>query len=330
MLPLKISVDLGEAYNDPMRFVESAVVAEECEFDTVWFGDHLLPWVHKQNRAAYVWSVMPAALERTKSIRMGPLVTPPIGGRYHPIILGQAAATLDNMYPGRFALGVGSGEAMSETRFFPVWPDWEERIGRLCEAVVLMRKMWEAEDYFDFKGRYFKLTEFFLYTKPKTKIPIYFAADGKRGASYAGVYGDHLVTLNNPDKCKNIIYPSFEASARKAGKDLSRMEKMVEVLVHFNDKKHGLEEVRRSGDAGTLAEGAVNERDPRRIQQMSYGLSDEKILSNVCFFYPPDELIEIIDKYRKAGTTHVVLVTHSFPDRIRLIAEKVLPYFTEK
>ncbi len=327
---LKISVNIGEGYNDPMRFVECAAVAEKYGFDTVWFGDHLSPWIHSQNRSAFVWSVMPAALDRTKRVKVGPAVTSPIGGRYHPLIIGQAAATLDNMYPGRFQLGVGSGEAVNEANFFPNgWPTWQERIERLAEAVVLMKSMWESNEYFRHQGKYFKIQNFYLYTKPETQIPIYFAAQGRKAASYAGIYGDHLVTVNSPENCREVIFPAFEEAARKVGKDLSKMEKMVEVPVYFANKNTGVEEVRRSGEAGFFAEGSFNETDPRKIQAMSNTVSDETILANFYFASSPDDIIEAIEKYWYAGATHVELVTHSFPDRIELIGEKVLPYFAE-
>ena len=313
-----------------MCFVKCAVVAEKYGFDTVWFGDHLLPWVHNQKRSAFVWSVMPSALDRTKRIKVGPVVSSPIGGRYHPVIIGQAAATLDNMYPGRFQLGVGSGEALNEADFFPNgWPTWQERIDRLAEAVVLMKNMWESEGSFTHQGNYFSLHNFYLYTKPKRKIPIYFAAQGRKAAAYAGVYGDHVVTVNSPETCSNVIFPSFENSAKKVGKDPSKMEKMVEVLLFFADKKAGVEEVRRSGEAGFLAQGAVSETDPRKIQEMSNAVSNETIMANFCFVSSPDDLIESIERFLHAGATHIELVTHSFPDRIEFIGEKVLPYFTE-
>lgn len=328
---LKISVNIGEGYHDPMRFVESAVEADKYGFDTVWFGDHLLPWVHSQKRSAFAWSVMPIALDRTRKIKVGPVVTSPIGGRYHPAIIGQATATLDNMYPGRFSLGVGSGEAMSEAMFFPNgWPKWRERIERLSEATALMRRMWESQDYFTFEGKYFKIRDFFLYTKPKTRIPIYFAAAGEHAASYAGNYGDHLVTVNTPETCENVIFPIFESSAHKAGKDPSKMEKMVEISAYFAEKEHGVQQVRRSGEAGLLAEGARDERDPRKIEKMSSRVNDDKILARNYFCSSPDEFIEVIDRYWKAGATHVELVTNAFPDRIRFLGEKVLPYFAEK
>jgi coenzyme F420-dependent glucose-6-phosphate dehydrogenase len=273
---------------------------------------------------------MSVALDRTWRIKVGPVVTSPIGGRYHPVIIGQASATLDNMYPGRFLLGVGSGEAMSEAVFFNEgWPKWHERTERLVEAIAVMKKMWESRDYFSFQGKYFKLDSFFLYTKPKAEIPIYFAASGEKAVAYAGKYGDHLVTINSPQRCRDVVFPAFESAARSVGKDPSKMEKMVEIPLCYAGKDHGPEEARRLGDAAFLAEGAFNERDPRKIEQMSRDVSDEKIIENISFFSSPDSLIEIIDDYWTAGATHIEIVTHSFADRIELLGKKVLPYFAK-
>ena len=331
MAQLKLSVDLGENFNDPLHFVECAELADNYGFDTVWFGDHLMPWIHSGNKSAFVWSVIPVALDRTKNIRIGPDVTSPIGGRYQPIIIAQAAATLDNMYPARFCLGVGSGEAVGEAPFFPSgWPKWLERTKRLTEAITLIKKSWTSNEYFTFEGEYFRIENFFLYTKPKTQIPIYFSAIGKQATHFAGTVGDHLVTINSPETCQNIIFPIFESAARNAGKDPTRMEKMVLLDLFFGDKLQGVKEARRSGEAGILAEGAFEQRDPRKIQEMSALVSDSKILANKFFISSPDELIELIDKYWQAGATHIDLTTHSFPDRIRMIGTKVVPYFTER
>jgi len=329
MRNFELSVDVGESYNDPMRFVESCQVAEKSGFRSVWFGDHFLPWVHSNARSAFVWSVMPTALDRTKKLKIGTNVTTPIGGRFHPAIIAQAAATLDNMYPGRFLLGVGSGEAMNESRFFPSgWPRWQERIERLSEAVVLMRKLWSSREFFDFEGRYFKMNKLYLYTKPKSKIPVYFSAIGKKAASYAGTYGDHLITTgNSPARCRNVIFPAFEESARKAGKNPSKMQKMVHFQLYLTSKKAGLNRMRRTGEGGIVAKGAYDEPDPRKIMTMVSQVSDEKILDRFQFISSADEVIEIIESFRKVGATRVNVCTHSYPDRIRYLGKKVLPYF---
>ena len=304
------------------------MVAERYGFDTVWFGDHFLPWFHGGNKSSFVWSVLPVALDRTKKIKVGPDVTSPIGGRFLPAIVAQASATIDNMFPGRFLLGVGSGEAINEARFFPnSWPSWTERIHRLNEAVRLMRKMWEEKEYFDFDGKYFPMKEIFLYTRPKTRIPIYYSALGPKAAAFAGEYGDHLVTIGTPERCAEVIFPTFDAGARKAGKDPNDCEKMVLLDVFFGTKEEGLKKLKETGEAGPADMKSFGILDPRKIEEIGHTVSDDLILSAKLFCPTPEDLITTMEKYVAKGTTHIDVVTNSFPDKIELVGEKVLPHF---
>ena len=117
-------------------------------FYGAFFGDHFLPWVHEGGKSAFIWSLMGSALQATRKIKVGPLVTVPIGARSRPAIIAQAAATMDNMYPGRFLLNVGTGEAVNESFFLLKWPRWEERIERLNEGIALIRKTLDFERLF--------------------------------------------------------------------------------------------------------------------------------------------------------------------------------------
>jgi coenzyme F420-dependent glucose-6-phosphate dehydrogenase len=144
-MPFQIAIDIGENEQDPNYFKECVVLGEKLGFDVIWLGDHFLPWAHSSNRSSFVWSLMGSSLEASKKVKLGPYVTTPIGARYHPAIIAQAAATLDNMYPGRFLLTVGTGEAMNEAPFFQRWPNWKERMERLIEGTQLIRKLWKSE-----------------------------------------------------------------------------------------------------------------------------------------------------------------------------------------
>ena len=126
------------------------------------------------------------------------------------------------------------------------------------------------------------------------------------------------------------VFPAFEQAAKKAGKDPSKMEKMVEIQLYFSDKNSGIESIRRSGEAGFLAEHAFSEVDPRKIQSMSQTVDDQKIAANWCFVSSPDDILETIEKYSQAGATEIELVTHSFADRIEYVGQKVLPYLRWK
>ncbi len=324
-------MDVGENFNDPQTFVECAVTADRYGFDTIWFGDHFLPWFHGGQRSSFVWSVMPIALDRTKRICVGPDVTCPIGGRFHPAIVAQATATIDNMYPGRFLLGVGSGEAINEARFFASgWPSWRERIERLNEAVSLMRRMWVEENYFDFDGKYFPMKDVYLYTRPMTRISVYFSALGPKAASSAGAYGDHLVTMGSPERCANVIFPAFESGVKKTGKDPKRCEKMVLLDVYFGPKEEGLKTLKKNGEAGSADPRSVGVLDPRKIEDIGRGMSNDAISSAKLFCATSDDLIKAIESYSNIGTTHIAVATNSFPDRIKMIGEKVLPYFKKE
>ena len=328
-LPFKLCLDLGENEKDPGEFRDCIVLAEKLGFNSLWLGDHFMPWFHTANQSAYVWSLLGACLQATSDVKIGPYVTCPIGARYHPAIIAQASATLDNMYPGRFLLAVGGGEAMNETPFLDHWPRWQERMDRLIEGLTLMRKLWSSTSYFDFDGKFFKMKQVYLYTKPKSPLSVYFSAIGEKAAYYAGRYADHLVTLSlhNPlERCRDIIFPSFEKGARDAGKDPDKMEKMASVFFTLENEQTFLSSSDR-GWAGIIAKGSWNEPDPRKIQLMGSGLPDEEYLKSTYFCSNWEDVLDLVARFREAGVTSVTLFSGASKEMIRTYAKEILPYF---
>src|SRR5713101_5843011 len=82
---------------------------------------------------------MAAAAEHTRG-DIGPGVTCP-SFRSHPAIIAQAAATMTAIYPGRFWLGLGSGEALHEHLVAGYWPEAAESINRMFESIEINRKL---------------------------------------------------------------------------------------------------------------------------------------------------------------------------------------------
>lgn len=327
-MPLEIAVDIGENDKDPAEFRDCVILAEKLGFDAVWLGDHFMPWVHIGNKSAYVWSLMGSCLEATKKIKVGPYVTTPIGARYHPAIIAQASATLDNMYPGRFLLGVGTGEAINEVPFFQGWPPWEERMERLIEGTQLIRKLWKADSYFDFRGEYFRADQVFLYTKPKTDMKIYFSGVGVKAARYAGEYGDGLITLsshNNLQRCRDVVFPSFYDGVRRAGKDPSQMKIALSLSVTLESPKSFLEKARAY--SGLYSERAWDVSDPRKVERMGQEMTDEDLLKTTHFCQKWSDVVELVAKYQEIGVTQMVLQPGADKKQIRTYAEKILPHF---
>ncbi len=322
-----ISLDIGENYYDPRDFVEATVYGEELGFKRLWFGDHFMPWFHRSDRSSFVWSVMAAALERTKKVELGPLVTTPIGARYHPALIAQAAATLDNMYPGRFLVSVGSGEAVNEVPFWnDRWPGWKERMDRLCEGITLMRKMWNSTKPFSFKGKYFSSEFLLMYTKPRTKMDIYFSAVGEKAAYRAGKYGDHFVTLspgNSAERIRDVLLPKFREGQKDSGKKGGR----VVVHVDYSFKKPA-QIIKDSGwELSAFVENAVDIRTPIALEKAAMSITPERLSKFVHSCKNWDDVIKKLDEYVKVGASELILFSAPVKKEMEAVAKNVLPVF---
>jgi G6PDH family F420-dependent oxidoreductase len=189
------SVELGYALSSeehpPLALVEHAVLAEECGFTYALISDHFHPWIDAQGESPFVWSVLGGIALATKKLRIGTGVTCPTI-RLHPAIVAQAAATSAAMLPGRFFLGVGTGEQLNEHVLGDRWPPTFLRREMLREAVEVMRELWQGE-LMSHRGAHYAVENARLYTQPETPPDVMVAASGPEAAELAGEIGDGLV-----------------------------------------------------------------------------------------------------------------------------------------
>ena len=120
--------------------VELAVLSEELGYDLVTFQDHpYQPSFHD------TWTLLTWVASRTKRIAVsGNVLNLPLRP---PAVLARAAASLDLLSEGRYAMGLGAGgfpdaiEAMGGPRLTP-----GDRVDALGEAIYLVRAMWAADE----------------------------------------------------------------------------------------------------------------------------------------------------------------------------------------
>src|SRR3954464_1788727 len=193
-------VELGYAISseehEPSALVENARAAEEAGFSFALISDHFHPWIDKQGHSAFVWSVIGAIARETESLRLGTGVTCPLI-RIHPAIVAQAAATSAALMPGRFFLGVGTGENLNEHILGDKWPRGDVRLEMLEEAIDVIRERWSG-DYVTHRGRHYTVEQARLYTVPDEPIPLVIAASEKKAARLAGEKGDSYKTHYAP------------------------------------------------------------------------------------------------------------------------------------
>src|SRR5688572_3177614 len=156
-------------------------------------SDHFQPFSERQGHSGFAWSWLGAALTATP-MSFGTVCAP--GWRYHPAIIAQAAATLAEMFPDRFWLAVGSGEALNEHITGERWPVKSERNARLIECVSVMRRLWAGETV-THHGR-IVVEEAKLYTRPAKAPLLYGAALTPETAEWVGSWADGLITIGAP------------------------------------------------------------------------------------------------------------------------------------
>ena len=164
-------------------------------------SDHFAPWATAQGHSGYAWSWLGAALERT-TLSYGTVCAP--GQRYHPAIVAQASATLNEMYPGRFWIALGSGEALNESITGDVWPPKEARQRRLRECADVIRALWAGETVTH--DGLVRVRHARLYSRPAQPPALFVAALTAETARWAASWADGLITVNGPrDRMRAIV-----------------------------------------------------------------------------------------------------------------------------
>jgi G6PDH family F420-dependent oxidoreductase len=213
-----VYVEIGYAISSeehrPLDLVRNARRAEESGFTFALASDHFHPWVDKQGQSPFVWSVLGGMALATDTLRIGTGVTCPLI-RTHPAIIAQAAATAASMLPGRFFLGVGTGENLNEHVHGDRWPPAFVRREMLEEAVHVLRELWSGE-LTSHVGTYYRVENARIYTLPPEPIEIYVAAGGPEAAKLAGRIGDGLISTS-PEAELVETYVSSGGQGRKIG-----------------------------------------------------------------------------------------------------------------
>jgi coenzyme F420-dependent glucose-6-phosphate dehydrogenase len=201
-------------------------------------------------------------------------------------------------------------------------------VKRLEEALIIIRSLWtERETSFD--GNFFKLKRTRLYSKPTSPIPLVLAAGKRRTAELAGKYADALLTV--PQLYNADIIGNFENAAKKAGRDPSKLEKHLNFGVSF-DKDYDVAMAACKPQGATILpfifEYGIS--DPQEVEKYSEFIDEGVLAKNWLITTNPEDCLRTVEKYVKLGFTHfhVQSISPKEDDFIRMMGEKVIPYFS--
>ncbi len=214
--------------------LDVARAAERLGFHSVWTTDHIAfpkvrtteyPYQESTTELAFspgmdwldpiaVMGVVAGATERI-TIGTSVLVVP----YRHPVVLAQELASLDRLSEGRIVLGVGSG--WMDEEFAAVGVPKRERGARTDESIDLIHRLWEATGPISFDGRFWRLDEVVLASRPHRPggPPVMVGGNSEPALRRAGRLGDgwlgfEVFVDQVPDKRETLA-----RAAKEAGRD---------------------------------------------------------------------------------------------------------------
>ena len=207
MTAARIGYHASQEQFAPSRLVGLCVQAAGAGFGVAKTSDHFHPWSLRQGQSGATWSWLGAAMQACP-LPFGTITAP--GYRYHPAVIAQSAATLAEMFPRRFWLALGSGEAVNEAITGLPWPDKPERNARLRECAQVIRALLDGEEV-THRGR-ITVIQAKLYTRPALPVPLFGAAVSAETAAEVAGWADGLLTVGGKADQVRRVVDAFRAS----------------------------------------------------------------------------------------------------------------------
>ena len=319
--------------------MEQAVLAERLGFDSVLISEHHL------TSDGYFPSPLTAAAGLatvTRRIRIGTAVV--LLPLHHPVEVAEASAVLDVMSGGRLILGVGLGYRPEEFSLYGV--PRHERGARLEEGVRLVGRLLAEEDV-THEGRFYGVRNVTITPRPlqRPRPPIWIAAKFEPAIRRAARLGDAWfadpVTPLRALRERNRVYLD---ELRRLGRDPAGIERPLwrEAFVGRDDDS-AWEEVKDGVlyiyGRDYFRWGHLQDEEGREMRPDETSFEEfVEVIRKRFIIRGVDGFIEEVEKYRRELGVNYMVLRVQFPgirhektmEAIRVIGEKVIPYFSEE
>ncbi|MET0868555.1 MAG: LLM class flavin-dependent oxidoreductase [Pseudorhodoplanes sp.] len=142
-----------------------------------------------------------AAIQRTKSLRIGPLVY--VLPMYHPLRVYEEICMLDHMSKGRLMFGVGRGAAVVEHQRYGIDP--AQAPAMYHEAFAVIMKACDS-DVLNFEGQFYNFKDYLVQAKPvqRPHPPIWYGAPNADAVGWAAPNSVNIVSLGPAARARAI------------------------------------------------------------------------------------------------------------------------------
>ena len=233
---MKIGVQLPEVEREIgwRELRDIARTVEDCGFDSIWLGDHLLyrnegepargPWE--------AWSVLAGLAEATERVELGPLVA---ATSFHaPAMIAKKAATVDEISGGRLILGLGAGWNRPEFDAFGF--PFDHRVSRFEEAFTIIRTL-VREGAIDFDGHFYQNRDMELVPAARREMKILVGSNGPRmlraTMPHADMWNTWYLDFGNRAANLGSLRGMVDEACRDVGREPSEVERTTAVYVQL-------------------------------------------------------------------------------------------------
>jgi probable F420-dependent oxidoreductase len=265
---------------------------EASGLDSLWVGDHIafhIPVVESLSLLSFV----AAATERIE-LGTGVLLLP----LRHPTLTAKITGTLDMLSGGRLLLGVGVGGEFPP-EFAAVGAPIAERGPRTDEAIEIIRRHW-TEKSVEHHGRFHDFGPVKIEPKPVRPGGPPIIVGGRKAASMrrAGRLGDGYIS----HMCDVATYAAnlrtIAAHAREAGRAGQPFHTAVLLFTVLDDSYE-----------------AAHEK-AAKLLGMIYNTDFREASKRYCLLGKPEDCLDQLRAFAKAGCRHFVISALSDPDVI--------------
>ncbi|MGH6790393.1 MAG: LLM class flavin-dependent oxidoreductase [Pseudolabrys sp.] len=186
---------LGTLYEQRLRLIE---LIEQGGFAAYHLAEHhSTPLGNAPSPSVF----LAAAIGRTRTIRLGPLVY--VLPLYHPLRLYEEVCMLDHLSGGRMMLGVGRGGALIEHERYGIDP--KSAPAMYHEAFAVLMRAFES-DVVNFDGQFFKYKDYLVQAKPvqRPHPPIWYGAPNADAIAWAVPRSVNVVSLGPGARARAI------------------------------------------------------------------------------------------------------------------------------
>ncbi|MBD1846867.1 TIGR03885 family FMN-dependent LLM class oxidoreductase [Cyanobacteria bacterium FACHB-63] len=302
----------------PSILIKLVQTAEQAGFTRISCSDHFHPWSERQGESGFAWSWLGAAMQATN---LPFIVVCAPGQRYHPAIIAQASATLAEMFPERFSICVGSGQALNELITGDRWLAKAQRNQRLKECVDVMRSLWAGETVTHYG--LVQVEEAKLYTRAIVPPKIIGAAITPETAKWVGGWADALITVSQPlPKLKEVV-----EAFRQGGGTGKPMYLKVQ-LSYAEDEALARRMAHDQWRTNIFQSAVLSDlRSPQQFDQMAELVQPEEMDEFVLISAKPDQFVEWLQQYADLGfdTLYLHNVNREQEQFIESFGKSVLP-----